>query len=286
MQVFRQPGLRYASLAALLFSTSPILTRWATASLSNAEIAFGRLAVGGLAVLLLARWRRERLPLDRLFPLYGLLGLGLSVHFLTYVGAIRHTTMAHTLTIVYASVIVIALLSRVVLAERLSGSQWAGICLALMGLAVLTGFEPVMDRRMWLGDLLALGSAVTFGLYTVAGRHQRAQTGLFAYAATVYLVAALCTLPFAVHDFSPRGYTWPAVLSVIAAGLLPMGLGHTLYNAALRLANAAVVNLLAMQEVIFAVLAGAVLFGEIPTGLTLAGVGLTLAGIVLVVWQG
>ncbi len=39
---------------------------------------------------------------------------------------------------------------------------------------------------MLLGDLMALGSAVTFGLYSVAGRSQRERYGLFTYAGTVY----------------------------------------------------------------------------------------------------
>ncbi len=276
-------GLLYASLAALCFTASPILTRIATASLSTAEITFVRLAVGGLVVMLVAVYTKDRFPTRGRLPWYGLLGLGLCLHFIFYVAAIRYTTLAHTITIVYASIIVIALLSRFVLAESLSWRQWSGVVLALLGLALLTGFEPVLNRNMLLGDLLALGSAVTFGIYTLAGRHQRRDTGLFAYAGTIFLLAALCTLPFAVSSFTPDGYTGRAIISIVAAGLLPMGVGHTLYNAALRLTSATSVNLIAMQEVVVAVIAGSVLFDEIPTPVTLLGIGLTLIGIILVV---
>ena len=54
-----------------------------------------------------------------------------------------------------------------------------------------------MDGRMLLGDLLALGSAITFGLYSVAGRSQRERYGLFTYTGTVYGLAALWALPAA-----------------------------------------------------------------------------------------
>ncbi len=285
MQVQRWRGILYASLAALCFTSSPILTRIATASLSTAEITFVRLGVGGTVVMLIALYTQDRFPRRDRLPWYGLLGLGLCLHFIFYVAAIRFTTLAHTITIVYASIVVIALLSRFMLAESLSGRQWSGVLLAIVGLGLLTGFEPVLDPRMVWGDLLALGSAVTFGLYTLAGRHQRQEVGLFAYAGTIFLLAALCTLPFAVASFTPDGYTGPAILSAVAAGLLPMGLGHTLYNAALRLTSATSVNLMAMQEVVVAVIAGMVLFGEIPTPLTLLGIGLTLVGIVLVVYR-
>ncbi len=283
MAASRRKGYLFAGLAALLFGSSPVFTRWATETLTSSEIAFGRLVVGGLVVSAVAGWRREPLPFRQNPVLYGLLGLTLSLHFLAYVAAIRFTTLAHALTLVYSSVVFIALLSRFTLRESLKRSQWIGVALALGGLVCLTGFEPHMTRSMLWGDVLALGSALTFAVYSVAGRHQRAQTDLFAYAGTVYLLGSVCTLPFAVLAFSPQGYTWKSIASVVGAGLIPMGIGHTLYNAALRYLDATVVNLLSMQEVMIALLAGALLFAELPSASALFGVGLTLAGLVLVV---
>ena len=49
---------------------------------------------------------------------------------------------------------------------------------------------------MFWGDLLALG-AICFGLYSVAGRSQRNRYSLFAYAGSVYALAALWLLPAA-----------------------------------------------------------------------------------------
>ena len=283
MEAPKQGGYLFAGLAAFLFGTSPIFTRWATETLSSSEIAFGRLFVGGLTVLAVALWRREPLRFGKSPALYGFLGLTICIHFLTYVAAIRLTTLAHALTLVYASVIFIALISRLTLKEAISRKQWLGIGIALIGLALLTGFEPNMTKSMLLGDLLALGSALTFAIYSVAGRHQKERTGLFAYAGTIYLLGSACTLPFAAFTFSPQGYTLKAIVSVVGAGLIPMGIGHTLYNAALRRLSATVVNLLAMQEVLIAVVAGALLFSEQPSGNTVAGVVLTIVGIVLVV---
>lgn len=283
MQGARYKGFLFAGLAAFLFGSSPIFTRWASDTLSSSEITFGRLAIGGLVVLTVAVWRRERLPFRQNPVLYALLGLTLSLHFLSYVAAIRFTTLAHSLTLVYSSVIFIALLSQFTLKEKLTRKQWMGVATALAGLILMTGFESNLTGSMLLGDLFALGSALTFAVYSVAGRHQREQTGLFAYAGVVYLLGSACALPFAVLTFSPQGYTLKSIASVVAAGLIPMGIGHTLYNAALRSLNATIVNLLSMQEVVVALLAGALLFAEQPSGTTLAGVGLTMVGITVVV---
>src|SRR5690606_37653850 len=134
----------------------------------------------------------------------------------------------------------------------------------VIGVIILTGLEPTLTRRMAIGDLLAIGSAICFGLYSVAGRSQRNRTSLFGYAGVVYTVAALWLAPLVSVNFSTDGYTWPAILSVIALGLFPLALGHTLYNAALRSTNATLVNLIATQEVTGGIILGVIFLQEIP----------------------
>ena len=69
----------------------------------------------------------------------------------------------------------------------------------------------------------------------------------------------------------------------MALGALPLGLGHTLYNAALRRVSATVVNLVATQEVTGGIVLGMLLLHEMPTVASLIGALVTLVGIVLVV---
>lgn len=136
---------------------------------------------------------------------------------------------------------------------------------------------------MALGDLLALGSAITFGLYSVAGRGQRTRYPLLTYAAAVYGLAALWVMPTAVLAFTPEAYSLGPILAVIALGIFPLGFGHTLYNAALRRIHATTANLIATQEITGGILLGALLLGEVPQANEIAGAAITMLGIVLVV---
>ncbi len=275
-------GLLYIGLAVLLFSTSPVLIRWAARTLTPYEIAAGRMVVAASLVLGLALFRGSPLPPRREWlPFLGY-GLVTALHFLLYIASLEYTSIAHALALVYTAPIFVALLSWLVLHEPLRVRQWLGIGVAVAGVAVLAGFEPTLDRRMLFGDLLALGSAICFGIYSVVGRSQRGRHGLLAYAGTVYGMAALWLLPPALATFTPGGYTVPAVLSVVALGALPLGLGHTLYNAALRRLRATYVNLVSTQEVTGGVILGILLLGEWPTFTALVGAVVTLAGIVLV----
>jgi drug/metabolite transporter (DMT)-like permease len=117
----------------------------------------------------------------------------------------------------------------------------------------------------------------------VAGRSQRNRYSLFTYATTVYACGGLWALIPATLFFAPGGYSTRAVLSVVMAGLLPLGVGHTHYNAALRRAPATSVNLIATQEITGGILLGMLFLGETPGVNEIAGVLVTLLGIALVI---
>ena len=276
-------GLVYVGIAVLFFSTSPVLIRWAAATLTAYEITAGRMVVAAAAVMGLALFQRHKLPPRRDWPKFAFFGLVTALHFGLYIASLAYTSIAHSLAIIYTAPVFVAIFSLIFLKEKLSPRQWVGIGVAVLGVAVLAGFEPHFTRRMLIGDLMALGSAIAFGIYSVAGRSQRDRYPLFVYAGSVYAVAALWLIPPAAASFSPDGYTWAAVGSVVFLGLFPLGLGHTLYNAALRRVSATYVNLIATQEVTGGIILGILLLGEYPTINSVIGALVTLAGIVLVV---
>lgn len=287
MPAARLNGVLCASAAAIIFSLSPALARVAVSEIPEGVVAGGRLCIGGLVVICVAVLRKEPFHFQQNWKLIAISGVCLGVHFLTYVAAIGRTTLAHAITLVYLSVPMIALLSWWFLSERLARWQWAGVGLAISGLALLTGFEPLATERMLFGDVFAVVCAITFALYSLAGRWRGSDMGLLAYAGSVYLTAAIITVPFATSSlfltpFDPATVSGSAWLSVVASGLFPMAAGHTLYNAALRLTNATVVNLVSMQEVVLAVVLGALLFAEPLTLVTFLGVVLTFGGVMLV----
>lgn len=278
----RRQGLFFVCLAVLCFSTSAVLARRAGESLGPAEIAFWRLAIAGLVVLALARVQRQPLPSGRALLAFAAFGLNAALHFLFYIASLYYTTVAHSLSLLATAPIFVVLLSRLLLAERVSTRRLLGVLLTVAGIAILAGMEPAFDRRMLIGDALALASALAFAFYSIAGRSQRTRYGLFAYAGSVYAAAALWLLPVAAWTFSPGGYTPGAVASLLALALVPLTLGHTLFNAALRRTSATVVNVLATQEVTISVLLAFIFLGERPGPTTVLGMAVTLAGVLVV----
>jgi drug/metabolite transporter (DMT)-like permease len=269
------------ALAVGMFATSPVLVRLAS-PVSPFDITFWRVTVGALTVFVLSHLLNQPIVLPRgdlrRFAIYGLVT---ALHFLFYIASLEFTTIAHSLAIVYTSPIFIAIMSAVFLGEPLARRKYAGIVVAIAGIAILTGFEPALTPRMLFGDLLALGSAITFGFYSVFGRSQRDRYPLLTYAFMVYGLAALWMAPAAIAAFRPV-YSLRALLGIVLLGVFPLGIGHTLYNAAVRRVHAAYANLIATQEVTGGIILGLIILNEVPSANSIVGAVVALVGIVMV----
>lgn len=275
-------GSLLAIAAMLAFSTSPVLILWA-APLSAFEVTAGRLVVAAPVIWVLARLNRQRiLPARADLPRFAGFGFITALHFVSYIAALNFTTIAHALAIVYTSPIFVTVFSAVFLKEPIPRRKWLGVVVTVIGIAILAGLEPRLDSRMIVGDLLALVSAVTYALYSVAGRSQRERYPLFTYAGAVYGLAALWALPAAVLSFTPAGYNFRSLLALLGAGLIPLAAGHTLYNAVLRRMHATTANLIASQEVTGGMILGALLLAQIPQANEIIGAVVALVGIALV----
>lgn len=289
-------GLLLVGLAVLAFSTSPIFIVWADPMPALVK-TWGRLFVAAIAVGMTA-WvtaRRQATTQTNLqyvergraatvfrFALYGLVA---ALHFYFYVASLDYTTAAHALALVYTAPIFVTLLAAIFLKEHLRKTQWIGVIIAVVGIAILAGLEPKMTLTMAFGDLLAVGAAVTYAIYTISGRYERDRSPLLVYASRVYASAALWLLPvlLLVAPGAPSA-SWGVgqLASVFALGVIPLALGHTLYNASLRRLNATVANIIASQEVTCGILLSLVLLGQVPSFTTLVGALVTLAGIGIV----
>ncbi|MCS7259232.1 MAG: DMT family transporter [Anaerolineae bacterium] len=282
MQPSARRGLWLAVIAVCFFSTSPVLMLWAD-PLSPYEKTFWRMMVGALSVLGIALMQGS-LPRYNYADPVRFLGFGLvtAVHFLGYIAALNFTSIAHALTITYTSPIFVTLFSALYLKEPVAPRKYLGILVVLAGIAVLVGFQPALDGTMLIGDGLALLSAITFGIYSVMGRSQRTTYPLLTYAFATYGMASMWMLPGALLTWTSSGYGLRQMLALFLSGVVPLGIGHTLYNAAIRHTHATYVNLIATQEVTGGMLLGMLILGQAPSLNALIGAAITLIGVAIV----
>ena len=153
---------------------------------------------------------------------------------------------------------------------------------AVVGTAILVGFEPNEHGASVLGDLAAMGSSITLALYLLAGRWLRRAHQLTTYVVGVYGWGAIAALPAAVATFD-AGIPREATLRILLLGIGPLAIGHTLINASLRRLPATVPNVIATQEVPAGILLGVVTLHEVPGPGTLIGGAIALVGVIIVI---
>jgi drug/metabolite transporter (DMT)-like permease len=287
----RQVG--FSSVAALaiaivaISSSAPLIAFAAAPALA---IAFWRNAIGAAVLAPAALVRRRTQLRDLLRPggrrtlaVTVLSGACLAVHFGTWVPSAKLTSVAMSVALVCTTPVWTALISAA-RGARIAPSTWAGIGIAVAGVALATGADPDLSGRALLGDALALTGGIAAGAYTLLGERARASLATTAYATVCYSVCALLLLlACAVSGAGLWGYDGRTVLAIAGMTLGPQLLGHTLVNYALHRVGATMVAVLLLLEVPGALVIAWLMLGQLPSARTLPGIAVLLAGVAVVV---
>lgn len=249
-------------------------------------IAFWRNALGTLAVAPFAasKGRGELGSLDRdgrrtlVFA-----GLMLATHFATWCTALKMTSVAAATAMVSMQVVFVVVVDRIrgqVAPRRVV----AGILVAVVGVLVITGVDFSLSARALTGDLLALVGGLTAALYVIAGSKVREQLSTSAYTVACYGICAaalaIACLIGQVEMVSFSTNTWLAIIGVTICAQL---LGHSVINHLLAVMSPGLISLLLLLEVPGAALLAGIFLDQTPPFGVYVGLGLILAGLVVVV---
>jgi len=272
------------SVAVLFVSFGAIFVRLAAAP--ALAVAFYRVALASLLLLPFAGpdARRSWPALDarRRALLIGA-GLALALHFATWIASLSYTTVASSVLLVNTAPLFAVVLSRLFLHEKPSPTVLAAIPVAFLGAALIAYGDWSGSPGSLLGNGLAVAGAVTVALYQVIGRGLRDALPLSAYVLGVWATAALALAALA-RGFGVLlgGYPRRTWLVFLALAVVPTIGGHGLVNKSLRSLPAPTVGLFLLGEPVIASLLAWLLFQETPGPWTLAGGGIVLAALGLV----
>lgn len=288
-------GVKAAPVApGLVLVCSVIAMSWAAPLVRFTDapalaVSFWRLAFSLIiiAVMLTARgeWGHLRVLTRWQWLTAASAGILLAVHFVSWIASLALTSVAASVALVNTQPIWVALFAAMAFGEHPSRRQALGICLAVIGAAVIGWGDLAGGPDPVRGDLLALLGAVLVAGYYVIGRGLRQQIELLPYVAIVYGFATLALLLALLVTDVPlvEGYARGDWLVFIGLAALPMMIGHTGQNWALRYLPAYVVNLTLLGEPVGATLIAWLLpaIAEVPPASAVTGGALILAGILL-----
>lgn len=249
------------------------------------RFAFGLLCLVPIVLIVRPRWPAHRGEFGHI------LVAGLLMHAVHLSGShyTQYLGMSAGITAVLLSIqpLLTAVIAGRWMSERLSARQWAGIAVGLAGVTLIV-WHKIDVREATLGALIA----VTVALAGVTGGtlYQRAfcpavdlrAAALIQFAGTFVVLAPLAWL---VEGAAVR-WSWSLagaiVFLVIGASILAVNAFHTL----MRRGQATRVTSLIYLTPIFAVVPELVLFGVVPSAISLAGIVVTCLGVAMVSWRG
>lgn len=248
-------------------------------------IASGRLTVAALILqpIFWLRYKRLRSELLNTQWYYIILaGIFLASHFALWIESLSHTTVPSSVVLVATDPIFVAILSPLLLHEKVSLRIIMAIILGMLG-TIIIARQGFYSWTMTKGNLLALGGAACAGGYLLVGRKVRPKISLLTYVYIMYTTAAIILL-IAVFitgnnflSLSYRAYFFIALL-----GLGPQLIGHTSFNWALRYLTAPVVAMAILGEPIGTTILSWLILNQPPTsqeviGGIIIGTGIYLA---------
>jgi drug/metabolite transporter (DMT)-like permease len=186
--------------------------------------------------------------------------------------ALRYLQLDETLSILFATPLLVAALSIPILGESIGPRRWAAIIVGFLGIMIITrpGFG-----NMHPAALLTVLGTVCYAVYSISTRILSATdssgTTLF-YSSLFGAVVMTAILPFV--------WSWPVGPLQIAVMVI-MGtcgaLGHYLLILAHRLAPASILAPFIYTQIVWMVLSGYLVFGDLPTHWTLIGGAVVIA---------
>jgi len=216
---------------------------------------------------------------QRVWAHVGRMALGMAAMALNFAAMIM-LPLAEATTIGFSVPIFSTVLAAVLLSEPTGRWRWGAVAAGFLGVLLIV--QPGTGEVPLLGASVALAAALLTASVTIVirrlGATERASTTVFWFAFSSLAPLGVMMLWFAqMHD--------PATWAILAGLALVGGLAQLTLTGALRLAPVALVMPMDYTSLIWAVLLGAWIFGEMPTPWIWLGAPIIIASGLVIVWR-
>jgi drug/metabolite transporter (DMT)-like permease len=246
------------------------LLKLMTLSFAVPQLMWARFLFSFLAVTITMRVITGSLPWRSRAPmLQTMRSLLLAACNFLFSSALVHIPLADATAVGFASPLFTLALAAFWLGEKIGLRRWCGMGLGFVGVVILLRppFLFAGEPAHW-AMLLPLGAAALFAFYQILTRKLAA---LDDPRTTILHTSFAATLLTSVS--LPFVWTWPSALDWVALVLLGLigGAAHGLLVLAFARAPASLLAPLSYTQMIWAVVAGVLVFGDAPDGITLLG---------------
>ena len=288
MNIFKAILLKLAS--ALFFAGLGAQVRYLGTETPVGQVVFFRSAFAILPVLLMLAWRNELRAAVYTRRPWGHVGrgaIGVFAMFMNF-SAIARLPLADATAISVAAPLITVAFAAIFLGEHVRMHRWSAVVVGFIGVLImlLPHFEP--DRLSGADLVTAIGATCALiaafansGAVIQTRRLTSTETtaSIVFYFSLICALAGLLTLPF--------GWIMPdaaSLAALIGSGLFG-GIAHILLTESYRYAPASVIAPFDYSTMLWALLLGFVLFGELPALSVYVGSVIVAGAGIYVIWR-
>ena len=276
----RRIGITLVTLTTLCFATLDACAKWLVQELPVMQVVWLRFLfhVLLLSALLAPRYGVELVRVRdwKLQALRaGMLGTMTALNF----WALQYLQLAETGAIQFSVPLLIALLSAWWLGEHLDARRWLAVVVGFIGVLLVIrpgsqAFHPAI--------LLSVLNALLYAGFNMLTRRMVATESAASLQLMSALGATVLLAPWALAAWQTPSRWW--MWLVIAACGLCGGLGHFMVAQAHRYASAATLGPFLYQQIIYMVVWGWLIFGQVPGPLVVGGGAIVVLSGLYLLW--
>lgn len=269
----RLKGIGFFCLALVAFTVLDTSAKWLTRDLPALQVTYVRYLMAFLLAALVFNpfrapeaWRTRR-PLIQIIR-----GLGLFGSTFCNFMALKTLQLAETMSLIFATPFVIALLAGPILGEWIGPRRWVAVLVGFLGVLVVTqpGFATFNP-----GVIYSLCGVLCYAVYAILTRFL---TGIDSAASMLVISAAIPAVLLApampaLWVMPTTTWMWSVLLFT---GVLGAG-GHFLVIKAYGLAPAPVIAPFMYTQILWMVASGYLVFGDVPGLATFIGASIVVA---------
>ncbi|MCW8803155.1 MAG: DMT family transporter [Ignavibacteriaceae bacterium] len=275
-------------LAIIFWGTSFVATKTVLHEIRPVTIIILRLILASilLSVIALSTKRAFSINLKSHGWIF-ILALIATFHLWIQVTGLQYTTASNTGWIIGTAPIFMVVLGLIFYKEKVTILQLAGILIAMFGLLLLIGKGNILNIDLIenKGDLLVLGSAFTWGVYSMVNKKISLSYSPLMTILYLFLMMAVIIIPFnlnsetfnSVINLSLIGW-----ISILFLGLFCSGIAYVIWAQALRDMESAKVGAFLYFEPLVTVFAAWLFLSEEITLLMIFSGLLITAGVFIV----
>jgi len=272
-QTFLTEGVRAMLLSTLAFALANVFVKQVS-HVPAMEVVFFRCAVAAVFCFIgIHRAKADWLGSNRaMLLLRGLFGTTALYLFFT---TVQNIPLASAMTIQYLSPIFTSIIAIFVLSEKVRSLQWLFYAIAFSGVLLIERFDPRISLfYLVIGIISAFCSGVAYNLV----RSLRGKEHPLTVVLHFQLVGAILGFISLFFEWRmPQGWDW---LWLFLIGVFSQ-LGQVFLTTALQKEAVAGVAIINYSGLIYALLIGSLVFGEMQTTESLAGMLLVVFGVLL-----